>query len=56
LTSRKAVVGVVGLGDMGAGMAERLLAAGHEVHGWNRTRAKAERLAPRGLRIAESPR
>jgi 3-hydroxyisobutyrate dehydrogenase-like beta-hydroxyacid dehydrogenase len=49
-------VGVVGLGDMGTGMAERLLAAGHEVHGWNRTRAKAERLAPKGLRVANSPR
>ncbi len=49
-------VGVVGLGDMGTGMAERLLAAGHEVHGWNRTRAKAERLAPNGLRVANSPR
>jgi len=50
------VVGVVGLGDMGTGMAERLLDAGHEVHGWNRTRAKAERLASRGLRVEASPR
>jgi 3-hydroxyisobutyrate dehydrogenase-like beta-hydroxyacid dehydrogenase len=50
------VVGVVGLGDMGTGMAERLLAAGHQVHGWNRTRAKAERLAARGLQVADSPR
>ena len=49
-------VGVVGLGDMGTGMAERLLAAGHEVYGWNRTRAKAERLAAQGLRVLESPR
>jgi 3-hydroxyisobutyrate dehydrogenase len=49
-------VGVVGLGDMGTGMAERLLAAGHEVHGWNRTRAKAERLVTNGLRVANSPR
>jgi 3-hydroxyisobutyrate dehydrogenase-like beta-hydroxyacid dehydrogenase len=49
-------VGIVGLGDMGTGMAERLLDAGYEVHGWNRTPAKAERLEPRGLRIAESPR
>ena len=49
-------VGVVGLGDMGAGMAERLLAAGHDVYGWNRTRAKAERLAPKGLRVMDSPR
>lgn len=50
------VVGVVGLGDMGTGMAERLLAAGHQVHGWNRTRAKVERLAARGLQVADSPR
>jgi 3-hydroxyisobutyrate dehydrogenase-like beta-hydroxyacid dehydrogenase len=49
-------VGVVGLGDMGTGMAERLLAAGHEVYGWNRTRAKAERLAAQGLRVLDSPR
>ena len=49
-------VGVVGLGDMGTGMAERLLAAGHEVYGWNRTRAKAERLAAKGLRVLDSPR
>ena len=49
-------VGIVGLGDMGTGMAERLLAAGHEVYGWNRTRAKAERLAPQGLRVQDSPR
>jgi 3-hydroxyisobutyrate dehydrogenase len=49
-------VGVVGLGDMGTGMAERLLAAGHEVFGWNRTRAKAERLAPKGLHVMDSPR
>ena len=49
-------VGVVGLGDMGRGMAERLLAAGHEVHGWNRTRAKADQLAARGLIVEPSPR
>ncbi|MEA2719507.1 MAG: hypothetical protein QOJ39_1371 [Candidatus Eremiobacteraeota bacterium] len=48
-------VGVVGLGDMGTGMAERLLAAGHDVYGWNRTRAKAERLAPMGLHVLDSP-
>jgi 3-hydroxyisobutyrate dehydrogenase-like beta-hydroxyacid dehydrogenase len=49
-------VGVVGLGDMGTGMAERLLAAGHEVHCWNRTRSKAERMAARGGRVLDSPR
>ena len=41
---------------MGTGIAERLLEAKHEVHGWNRTREKAERLAPRGVVVAESPR
>jgi len=49
-------VGIIGLGDMGTGMAERLLAAGHEVYGWNRTRAKALRLAAKGLRPLDSPR
>ena len=49
-------VGVVGLGDMGSGMAERLLAAGHDVYGWNRTKAKAERLAAKGLQVLDSPR
>jgi 3-hydroxyisobutyrate dehydrogenase-like beta-hydroxyacid dehydrogenase len=51
-----AKVGVVGLGDMGTGMVERLLDAKHEVHGWNRTRAKADRLAPKGLIVEETPR
>ena len=49
-------VGIVGLGDMGAGMAERLLDAKFEVTGWNRTAAKAERLRERGLRVASSPK
>ena len=38
-------VGVAGLGKMGSIFAERLLAARHEVAVWNRTAAKAERLA-----------
>lgn len=40
---------------MGAGIVGRLLAAGHDVVGWNRTRARAEELAPDGLRVADSP-
>ncbi|MEN3340806.1 MAG: hypothetical protein V7644_210 [Actinomycetota bacterium] len=40
---------------MGAGVVRRLLAAGHDVSGWNRTRARAEELAPEGLAIADSP-
>jgi 3-hydroxyisobutyrate dehydrogenase-like beta-hydroxyacid dehydrogenase len=49
-------VGVVGLGAMGGRIAARLLALGHEVHGYNRTRAKAEPLIDDGLVWAESPR
>ncbi len=40
---------------MGAGIVGRLLAAGHDVIGWNRTRARAEELEPQGLRVADSP-
>ena len=41
---------------MGGRIAERLLAGGYEVSGWNRTPAKADALAARGLRVATSPR
>jgi 3-hydroxyisobutyrate dehydrogenase-like beta-hydroxyacid dehydrogenase len=50
------VVGVVGLGEMGAGFAERLLAAKFHVIGYNRTKSKAERLIAGGLAWAASPR
>jgi 3-hydroxyisobutyrate dehydrogenase-like beta-hydroxyacid dehydrogenase len=45
-------VGFIGLGRMGQGMARRLLAAGHRVIAWNRTRAKAEALAKEGAQVA----
>jgi 3-hydroxyisobutyrate dehydrogenase len=51
-----ATVGFVGLGVMGGGIAGRLLAAGHTVHGYNRTREKATPLVERGLVPHESPR
>lgn len=41
-------VGVVGLGLMGMAMAERLVAAGHEVHGYTRSRDGRATLATRG--------
>jgi 3-hydroxyisobutyrate dehydrogenase-like beta-hydroxyacid dehydrogenase len=40
-------IGLAGLGRMGVPMAERLLAAGHELVVWNRTGAKAEEFATR---------
>lgn len=51
-----AEVGLVGLGTMGGRMVERLLAAGHSVTGWNRTRSKADWLVERGMAWAGSPR
>ncbi len=44
-------IAVLGIGMMGWPMAQRLLAAGHRVHAWNRTRAKAERLSPLGAQV-----
>jgi 3-hydroxyisobutyrate dehydrogenase-like beta-hydroxyacid dehydrogenase len=49
-----APVGFIGLGTMGAGMARRLVDAGHEVVVWNRSRASAEPLAAAGARIADT--
>jgi 3-hydroxyisobutyrate dehydrogenase-like beta-hydroxyacid dehydrogenase len=51
-----ASVGFVGLGVMGGGIARRLLAAGHEVHGYNRTRAKTRPFEELGLVVEETPR
>lgn len=49
-------VALLGLGVMGAGMAQNLLKAGFSLDVYNRTRSKAEPLAERGARIADSPR
>lgn len=45
-------LGFIGLGIMGRGMAANLLAAGHELVVWNRTRSRAEGL---GAPVAASP-
>ncbi|MBI1881953.1 MAG: NAD(P)-dependent oxidoreductase [Chloroflexi bacterium] len=49
-------LGFIGLGTMGTPITERLLAAGHTVTGYNRTRSKATRLIEAGMRWAGSPR
>ncbi len=49
-------VGMVGLGEMGGGFVDRLLAAKIDVVGWNRTKSKAEPLIARGMRWANTPR
>jgi 3-hydroxyisobutyrate dehydrogenase len=53
--SENAAVAVLGTGIMGAAMARNLLAAGMEVHVWNRTREKADPLARDGTAVAASP-
>lgn len=49
-------IAFLGLGQMGAPMAARLLEAGHELTVWNRTARKADPLVEKGARLAGSPR
>jgi 3-hydroxyisobutyrate dehydrogenase-like beta-hydroxyacid dehydrogenase len=49
-------IGFAGLGAMGAGIAQRLLAAGYDVVGWNRTKERAEPLLAAGMGWADTPR
>jgi 3-hydroxyisobutyrate dehydrogenase-like beta-hydroxyacid dehydrogenase len=49
-------IGFVGLGAMGSRVASRLLAAGHPLVGWNRSKAKAAPLVELGLLWRETPR
>ncbi|WP_233223783.1 NAD(P)-dependent oxidoreductase [Amycolatopsis sp. CA-128772] len=48
-------VSVLGLGRMGAALAEALLGAGHDVTVWNRSPLKAGPLLDRGARLAATP-
>ncbi len=56
MAAERPVIGFAGLGSMGSRVVVRLLDAGYEIVGWNRTRAAAEPLAARGMAIAETPR
>jgi len=49
-------VGFIGLGVMGGGIARRLLDAGHDLAGWNRTKEKAAPLVDAGMVWCDSPR
>src|SRR6266568_168900 len=48
-------VGFIGLGKMGFPMATNLLAAGHRVTVYNRTKSRADELAARGAIVAGTP-
>jgi 3-hydroxyisobutyrate dehydrogenase len=57
MTTKKHTIGWIGAGGrMGFAMAKRLLAAGHGVTVYNRTRSKVEPLAELGAKIVGSPR
>src|SRR5437763_7003874 len=47
-------IGFIGLGQMGRGMAARLLARGHELVAWNRTQSAGDALRARGAIIVDS--
>jgi 3-hydroxyisobutyrate dehydrogenase-like beta-hydroxyacid dehydrogenase len=49
-------LGFLGLGAMGQLIVPRLMAAGHDVTGWNRSREKAELLIAQGMRWADTPK
>ena len=49
-------LGFIGLGVMGSEMVNRLLAKGHSLTGYNRTRSKAEWLLKKGMKWGNSPR
>ncbi|MGA6985105.1 MAG: NAD(P)-dependent oxidoreductase [Terriglobales bacterium] len=49
-------LGFIGLGVMGGNMVSRLLAKGHTVTGYNRTRSKAQWLIEKGMKFADSPK
>ncbi|MFI9615796.1 NAD(P)-dependent oxidoreductase [Streptomyces sp. NPDC052023] len=48
-------VSVLGLGQMGSAIAERLIGAGHEVSVWNRSKGKADDLVALGAFELETP-
>lgn len=48
-------IGFIGLGQMGRGMASRLIDSGHQLVVWNRTRTVADSFADRGAIVANQP-
>jgi len=46
-------IGLIGLGQMGTGIAANLLKGGHRLTVYNRTRAKLEAFAAQGATVAD---
>jgi 3-hydroxyisobutyrate dehydrogenase-like beta-hydroxyacid dehydrogenase len=55
VSARRQLVGLIGLGNMGAAVGERILAAGYDLVVHNRSREKTAVLANSGAEIAETP-
>lgn len=55
MTTTPLRIAVLGTGMMGLPIARRLAAAGHSVHAWNRTRAKAQPLVANGATVHDTP-
>lgn len=53
--NRVTSLGWIGLGRMGAALAERLAGKGHDIAGYNRTRAKVEHLSQAGIGLVDRP-
>jgi 3-hydroxyisobutyrate dehydrogenase-like beta-hydroxyacid dehydrogenase len=49
-------LGIIGLGEMGGGMMDRLLLAKADAVGYNRTKSKAEPYIAKGMKFAATPR
>jgi 3-hydroxyisobutyrate dehydrogenase-like beta-hydroxyacid dehydrogenase len=48
-------IGLIGLGQMGSGMAKALLKAGHDVTVWNRSHGKTHEIRAAGAEVASNP-
>lgn len=56
MPDKQPVVAVLGLGNMGAALANCILSNGHELVVWNRTSSKAETLVEKGAKLAQTVR
>lgn len=54
MSQNRGKIAFIGLGNMGAGMAGRILAAGHDLTVWNRSLAKADPLVAAGAKLGAS--
>lgn len=55
MTAEQKTVGFIGLGIMGASMAGHILAGGHDLVVYNRTKSKADELVAKGATWADTP-